>query len=70
MRWITNPSLGAACPRHYGYFSGTDEERLADLNAALQDPAIDAVWCIRGGYGITRILDGVDFAALARAPSR
>jgi len=53
---------------HYGYFSGTDEERLADLNGAFRDPSIDAVWCIRGGYGVTRILDGIDFEALARHP--
>lgn len=62
------PVLGAHAGGHYGYFSGTDEERLADLNAALRDPAVDAVWCIRGGYGVTRILDGVDFDALARRP--
>ena len=62
------PVLGAHVSGHYGYFSGTDEERLADLNAAFRDPSIDAVWCIRGGYGVTRILDGVDFEALARRP--
>jgi len=62
------PVLGAHARGHFGYFSGTDEERLADLNAALQDPAIDAIWCIRGGYGVTRILDGIDFEALVRRP--
>jgi len=62
------PVLGAHAAGHFGYFSGTDEERLADLNAALQDPAIDAIWCIRGGYGVTRILDGIDFEALVRRP--
>jgi muramoyltetrapeptide carboxypeptidase len=62
------PVLGAHAGGHYGYFSGTDDERLADLNVAFRDPTIDAVWCIRGGYGVTRILDGVDFAALARRP--
>jgi muramoyltetrapeptide carboxypeptidase len=62
------PVLGAHARGHYGYFSGTDDERLADLNAAFRDPAIDAVWCLRGGYGVTRILDGVDFEALARRP--
>ena len=61
---IVAPHAGA----HYGYFAGTDEDRLADLNGALRDPTIDAVWCIRGGYGVTRILDGVDFDALARRP--
>src|SRR6476661_4178385 len=62
------PILGPHAGGHYGYFSGTDEERLADLNAALRDAAIDAVWCLRGGYGVTRILDGIDFEALARRP--
>ena len=41
---------------------------MADLNGALNDPTIDAIWCIRGGYGSTRILDRVDFDALARRP--
>ncbi len=62
------PVLGAHVRGHFGYFSGTDDERLADLNAAFRDPGIDAIWCIRGGYGMTRILDGVDFEALARRP--
>jgi muramoyltetrapeptide carboxypeptidase len=62
------PVMGAHAGGHHGYFSGTDDARLADLNAALRDPAVDAVWCIRGGYGVTRILDGVDFEALARRP--
>jgi muramoyltetrapeptide carboxypeptidase len=62
------PVTGAHVAGHHGYFSGTDEERLADLNAALRDPDIDAIWCVRGGYGVTRILDGVDFEALTRRP--
>ena len=62
------PVLGAHARGHHGYFSGTDEERLADLNAAFRDPAIDAVWCLRGGYGVTRILDAIDFDALVRRP--
>ena len=62
------PRLGAHAGRHHGYFAGTDEERLADLNAALADPEIDGVWCIRGGFGITRYLDRVDVDAFARRP--
>ncbi|HET6577888.1 MAG TPA: LD-carboxypeptidase [Gemmatimonadales bacterium] len=62
------PVPGPHAGGRYGYFSGTDEERLADLNGAFRDPAIDAVWCIRGGYGVTRILEHVDFEALARRP--
>ena len=62
------PRLGPNTAQRYGYFAGTDEQRLADLNTALRDPEVDAIWCIRGGYGVTRILDQVDFDALARRP--
>ena len=62
------PVLAPHAGRRHGYLAGTDEERLADLNGALNDPTIDAIWCIRGGYGSTRILDRVDFDALARRP--
>jgi muramoyltetrapeptide carboxypeptidase len=62
------PVPGPHAGGRYGYFSGTDEERLADVNGAFRDPSIDAVWCIRGGYGVTRILEHVDFEALARRP--
>lgn len=54
--------------RAHGYLAGRDAERLADLNAALSDPQYDAVWCLRGGDGMNRIVAGVDFAAFARAP--
>jgi len=62
------PVLGLHAGGRHGYLAGTDEERLADLNAAFRDPAVDAVWCIRGGFGLTRILSEVDFPALARRP--
>ncbi|MFZ5624575.1 MAG: S66 peptidase family protein [Gemmatimonadota bacterium] len=64
MEPVLMPHAGA---RH-GYLAGTDDQRLADLNAALRDDSIDAVWCLRGGYGVTRILAGVDFEALRRRP--
>ena len=62
------PVAGAHALARHGYLAGTDAERLADLNQALTDPAIDAVWCLRGGYGLTRILDQVDSAGFARRP--
>ena len=62
------PVLGPNARKRIGYLAGSDEERLADLNAALADPTTDAVWCLRGGYGITRVLDRVDLAPLARRP--
>ena len=62
------PVVGAHALARHGYFAGGDENRLADLNAALADPAIDGIWCLRGGYGTMRLLDGVDYAALRRRP--
>ncbi len=62
------PVPGAHAGRRHGYLAGADDERVADLNAALADDRVDAVWCIRGGYGVTRILHRVDAAALARRP--
>ena len=62
------PQLGRHVGARYGYLAGTDDQRLADLNDALCDDAVDGVWCLQGGYGTTRLLDRVDFAALARRP--
>ena len=47
-----------------GRFSGTDEERLADINNALQDPSVDAILCARGGYGLQRIIDKINLSTL------
>ncbi len=62
------PVLGPNAGRKYGYFAGSDAERASDLNAALGDDSLDAIWCLRGGYGVTRILDQVDLTSLARRP--
>ncbi len=62
------PVLGRSAGSRYGYLAGTDDERIKDLNAALSDDRVDAVWCLRGGVGMTRIIDRVDFGALTRRP--
>jgi muramoyltetrapeptide carboxypeptidase len=51
-----------------GYLAGSDAHRLADLNRFARDDSIDAIWCLRGGYGATRLLDGIDYAAFTRRP--
>lgn len=62
------PVVGAHVLDRYSYFAARDDARLDDLNSALRDDRIDAIWCIRGGYGMMRILPGVDFDALRRNP--
>jgi len=51
-----------------GFLAGDDDARAAELAAALADPAVEAIFCARGGYGLMRILPRFDGAALARAP--
>jgi len=63
-----DPVAGQGALARHGYLAGTDEARLADLNGALRDHAVDAIWCLRGGYGVTRILDRVDADAFAHRP--
>ncbi len=50
------------------YLAGTDDQRVEELNAALRDPDARAVFAIRGGYGLTRILARVDYDALKKHP--
>ncbi|HXV15285.1 MAG TPA: LD-carboxypeptidase [Gemmatimonadaceae bacterium] len=64
--WI--PVLGENVSELHGYLAGTDEQRAADLNKALRDETIDAIWCVRGGYGAMRLLRDIDFAALRANP--
>lgn len=56
------------CRAQYGYLSGTDAERAAALNRAFADDRVDAVVCMRGGYGVHRMLDGVDFDVIRANP--
>lgn len=60
--------IGRHVMAQYGYLAGTDAERAADLNDMLGDPAVRAVFAIRGGYGTPRILDSIDYRAVRRDP--
>jgi len=62
------PVLGKNAYHRHGYLAGSDEDRLADFNTALRDSGIDAIWCIRGGYGSIRLLDRIDYAAIRSRP--
>lgn len=52
----------------HNYLSGTDAERLNDLQEALNDSSVSAIICARGGYGTTRILDQLDFTKFLQSP--
>ena len=63
-----HPVVGQYVLARRGYLAGSDDERLSDFNAVARDPTIDAVWCLRGGYGTMRLLEGVDYEAWSRSP--
>ena len=62
------PIVGSHASNRVGYLAGSDRDRLNDINLALRDPKVDAIWCLRGGYGMMRILSGIDYDSLSRAP--
>ena len=54
--------------RQAPYFSGTAEERLADLHAAFADPEIQGIFCTRGGYGSNYLLEDIDLDLIRDNP--
>jgi muramoyltetrapeptide carboxypeptidase len=66
--WGYRIRKGATFGHQFNYFSGTDEQRRNDLQEMLDDPEVKAILCARGGYGLTRIIDDLDFTSFAANP--
>jgi muramoyltetrapeptide carboxypeptidase len=66
--WGLRPRVYPHALGREGFLAGTDEHRASDLNDALADPQIRAVLCNRGGYGVQRILEHLDYDAVRRDP--
>src|SRR5690606_16479295 len=45
----------------YGFLASSDKNRLSDLHRMFSDKKVDAIMCLRGGYGTTRIVDDIDY---------
>ncbi|MFF9622696.1 LD-carboxypeptidase [Streptomyces griseosporeus] len=68
--WDLDPVVAPhVLDRHarFDYLAGTDADRAADLQAAWCDPSVDAVLCARGGYGVQRMADLLDWEAMRAA---
>jgi muramoyltetrapeptide carboxypeptidase len=63
-RIYEGPSLYA----HNRYLAGTDEERAHDINTMFADPDVHAIFVARGGYGSARILEHLNWEAIAQNP--
>lgn len=67
-QWGFKVLVGSTIGKRDFSFGGTDEERRIDLQSMLDDPGIHAVMCARGGYGMVRIIDDLNFAILRKRP--
>ncbi len=67
-RWEFKVKKGKTVGNEYFYFSGTDKERRDDLQAMLDDPDVAAILMGRGGYGMSRIIDSLDFTEFLKHP--
>jgi len=66
--WHLKVQIGLNASKQTGPFAGSDRERLSDLQKVIDDPAVKAVICSRGGYGVSKIISKVDFSALKKNP--
>lgn len=67
-RWGLHSVVGKHVFSEADHFAGTDDERCEDLQEALDNPKISAIWCARGGYGTVRILDKLDYSKFKQNP--
>ena len=49
-------------------FAGTKAQRLADVQQALNNDEIKAIFCARGGYGTVQLIDEIDFSYFTKQP--
>src|ERR1700737_880883 len=60
--------LGAHLRDRDRYLAGSDAARAHDLKTMFADDAVDAIWCVRGGYGASRLLPALDYELIRRRP--
>ena len=66
--WGLQVTEGNSARAEYGRFAGTSIQRIDDLQQALDDPNVKAILCSRGGYGISQIIDKIDFSKFVKNP--
>ena len=66
--WGLHVLIGSNIYKNANHFAGSDKERAADFQKALNDKTIKAIWCARGGYGSVRILDKLDYTQFLQHP--
>lgn len=63
-----DPIVMPSCHMAHGYLAGPDKQRADDINTAFADKDIKGIFCLRGGYGTTRLLPMLDFEMVKSNP--
>ena len=66
--WGYRVKVGDTVGAQFHYFSGTDKQRIQDLQKMMNDSSIKAILCARGGYGLSRMIDHIDFQKFKKNP--
>ena len=66
--WDLEVLIGKNTLAQNNHFAGTDAQRALDFQEALDNPAIKAIWCARGGYGTVRMIDKINFSRFEKKP--
>lgn len=66
--WGLYVKEGKTLSTQFHQFAGTDTDRRLDLQENLDNPDIKAIFCARGGYGTSRIVDQIDFSKFRKSP--
>ena len=66
--WELEVVIGKNMFNDNGHFAGTDNQRSADFQLAMDDKSIKAIWCARGGYGAMRVIDNLNFEKYKENP--
>jgi muramoyltetrapeptide carboxypeptidase len=72
VEWLEQRGFGVVMGKYsgerLGFLAGDDNKRLADLHGMFRAKRVNAVWCIRGGYGSGRLLDRIDYELIRENP--
>ena len=67
-KWGLVVTYGNHLYSKHNTFAGTDTQRLEDLQKGLDNPNIKMIWSVRGGYGLVRIVDDLNFTKFKQHP--
>lgn len=67
-QWGFRVKIGSSVGKQWNTFGGSDEERYLDFQEMLNNKQVDAIMCARGGYGMVRIIDRINFSAFWKNP--